>query len=142
MERNLQTFIFLMASHDPAAEEEKIAKIIDWGTDRDTYHAGDRPVAFIEIRNTSGQTIDDATVKLTVTRKTPLGAITIINGKVYKAGELLPGFSIPPGKSKRFEVSPFQIPDTSLAKGSYQLKAEIIVRDHPVGLIFKDIMVK
>jgi hypothetical protein len=81
-------------------------------------------------------------VKLTVTRKTPLGKITIVNGKAYKARELLPGFSIPPGKSKRFEVSPFQIPDTSLAKGTYELKAEIIIEDHPVGLIFKDIKVE
>jgi hypothetical protein len=142
MRRSLSTFIFLMASRDPALEEEKIAEILDWGTDRDVYHAGDRPVAFVEIKNTSGHVINDATVKLTVTRRTALATFTLINGKAYKANEIVPGFNIPPGKSKRFEVSPFRIPDSSLAKGTYELKAEIIVRDHPVGLIFKDITVK
>jgi len=142
MERNLLAFNFLMASQDPAAEEAKIAKIIDWGTDRDVYHAGDRPVAFIEIRNTGGRAIENAAVKLTVARRTPLGPVNVVKDRVIKASDLLPGFNIPPGKSQRFQVSPFRIPDTVMAKGTYELKAEILVEDRPLGLVEKTIMVK
>ncbi len=141
MGRYLSTFIFLMTSHNPAAGEPT-ARIIEWGTDRDVYHVGDRPVAFIEIRNTGSHAIEDAVVKLTVTRKTPIGAVTLIKDQAHKALELVPGFKVSPGKSRRFEVSPFQIPDTSLAKGTYELKADIVIEGRSVGTLHKTISVK
>lgn len=135
-------FIFLMTSHSPVAEGEGAVEIIGWGTDKDVYQAGDRPSAFIEIRNNGFRAIKDAVVKLTVTRKTPLGAITLIKDQAHKASEFVPGFNVPPGKIQRFEVSPFQIPDTSLAKGTYELKADIVIENRSVGTLRKTISVK
>lgn len=142
MERYSSTFIFLMTSQNPMAEGEPTAEIIDWGTDRDFYRAGDRPMAFIEIKNTGAHAIKDALVKLTVTRKTPLGTITLIRDQAHKVSVFVPGFDVPPGKSRRFEVSPFQIPDTSLAKGTYELKADIVIENRSVGILRKTILVK
>jgi hypothetical protein len=120
----------------------QVAEITEWGTDRDVYHVGDRPVAFVEIKNTSDHAISDATIKLTVTRKTPFGALTLVKDKAFKASEFIPGFNVPPGKSRRFEVSPFQIPDTSLAKGNYDLKADIVIGNAHIGHVQKTIKVK
>jgi hypothetical protein len=142
MERNSFTFMFLMTSQNPLAGGEYTAEIIDWGTDRDVYRAGDRPVAFVEIKNTSTNAIKDAVVKLTVTRKLPIGAITLIKDQAHKASEFVPGFNVPPGESRRFEVAPFQIPDTSLARGTYELKADIIIENRPVRTLRKTISVK
>lgn len=119
-----------------------VIEITGWGTDSDIYQAGDRPSAFVEIRNAGDRTINDASIILKVTRKTPIGAFVLIKDKEYKASALIPGFSLPPGKSRRFEVSPFQIPDTSLAKGTYELKAQIIVDNRTIGTIDKIIKVK
>jgi hypothetical protein len=121
---------------------ERAVEMVDGGTDRDVYSAGDRPVAFIEIRNNSDRPVKDATISLTVTRKMPFGNITLIRDKAHKASEFVPGFNVPPGKSKRFEVSPFQIPDMSMAKGTYELKAEIVVDSRSIGTISKTIKVK
>lgn len=131
-----------MTSHNPVSEGERAVEITGWGTDRDVYQAGDRPVAFIEMRNTSTRAIKDAVVKLTVTRKTPLGTITLIKDQAHKASEFVPGFNVPPGKIQRFEVSPFQIPDTSLAKGIYELKVDIIIENRSAGTLHKTIRVK
>jgi hypothetical protein len=120
----------------------KVAEIVEWGTDKDVYHGGDRPVAFIEIRNTGARAINDATVKLTVSRKTSLGSIALLRDQMHKVSEFVPGFNVPPGKSKRFEVSPFQIPDIGMAKGTYELKAEIVVDSRSIGTISKTIKVK
>ncbi|OPY28476.1 MAG: hypothetical protein A4E28_01533 [Methanocella sp. PtaU1.Bin125] len=131
-----------MTANSPLAEGDRAADIIDWGTDKDVYRAGDRPTAFIEIRNNGARPIDDAVVKLTVSRKMPLGSITLIKDQAHKASEFVPGFRVPPGKSRRFEVSPFQIPDTSLARGTYELKAEIVIEERPVVTLRKAISVK
>jgi hypothetical protein len=130
----------LNLEHKPAGGD--VVEIVDWGTDSDIYRAGDRPTAFIGIRNTGTHAINDATVKLTVTRKTPLGSITLIKDQAHKASEFVPGFNVPPGKSRRFEVSPFQIPDTSLARGTYELKVDIVIDNRSVGTLHKAISVK
>ncbi len=121
---------------------EKSAEVVAGGTDREVYGAGDRPLALVEIRNNGDKPIKDATITLTVTRKTALGSITLVKDKMFKASNLVPGFSVPAGKSRRFEVSPFQIPDSSLAKGTYELKADILVDGRSIGAINKTIKVR
>ena len=60
--------------------------------------------------------------------------------KEYKASDYT-GFSLRPEKPT-IEMSPFQIPDTSLAKGTYELKAQIIIDNRSIGTIDKIIKVK
>jgi hypothetical protein len=66
----------------------------------------------------------------------------LITDKEFKASDFVPGFQVPPGNSRRFEVSPFQIPDTCLAKGSYELKADIFIDNSLIGTVRKTIKVK
>lgn len=135
-------FVSLISSHSPIAGGRETVEITEWGTDRDVYRAGDRPRAFIEIKNAGTRAIRDATVRLTVSKKMPIGSITLIRDQAHNASEFVPGFNVPPGESRRFEVAPFQIPDTSLAKGTYELRVDIVIMDILIGTLRKNISVK
>lgn len=141
MMRRIRTFDVLMTVSEPRASTGP-AEIMEWGTDRDEYRAGDTPRAYVVIRNTGSYAIRDATARITVSRKTLLGSIMLAKDREFKASTLIPGFDLPPGRSKRFEVCPFQIPYTSLAKGTYELKADILIGNRSIGTISKTIKVK
>lgn len=115
-------------------------EIVDYGTDKDTYHRGDNVRAFIRIKNNGDATIENAIVKISVAKHIPLVGFM----HVYSTDYPLNGLSIRPGETKMIEATekiPTEVAGIS-TKGKYEFKIKVMVDHEEIADFTKAITVQ
>jgi hypothetical protein len=115
------------------------AQLVKYGTDKDTYKAGETAIGYITLKNTGSTVINDAVVSLSISKAmgalgmTPLGSMDFS----------ITGLDIKPGETKSAEFSvkiPKQYSGFSTT-GSYDLGGKVLVNGQQVGSFSKHINV-
>lgn len=128
-----------------SASETSGAQILDWGTNKDEYKAGDTVSGFIKIKNMGSMVIRDMIVSVQVLRQTLLGEIEVHHSD-YNVADFLRDFQIPPGLIKEFQFPPagqppFTIPNTPLARGKYRFIGRLSTDGKAIGKVEKTIKI-
>jgi hypothetical protein len=119
MGRNTPAIILFLVPSNLEAKGAGSAEIVDWGRDKEVYFAGDRPAAFVEIKNTGDQVVEDATVKLTAAKKNTHGEYPFDLGQGIQSLGIRPGLPGPAGKKP--EIRGVAFPDPRFQPGERYL---------------------
>ncbi len=115
------------------------AEVVGYGTDKDTYSRGDTAKGYIELKNTGGTAINDATVRVTASRNVPALGTASLGTKEFK----LTGLNIKPGETKKAQFSvdiPKEYSGFSTA-GDYTISGRVLVNNKEVGAFSKKVRV-
>jgi hypothetical protein len=115
------------------------AKIVNYGTDKDTFKRGERATGFITIQNTGGMTINDITASVSAKAQLPVIGSTAVGSKDYTFNNL----NIKPGETKRVEFIvdiPSEYKGVSTA-GTYNLDVNVKTGSANIGSFSKSVKV-
>lgn len=115
------------------------AKIVNYGTDKDTFSRGDRATGFMTIQNTGNTPINDVTTSVSAKIALPIIGSTSVGNKDYTFRDL----NIQPGETKRVEFTvdiPSEYMGVSTA-GNYDLHVNVKTGDKDIGSFSKTVKV-
>lgn len=124
----------------PVQPVVKSARLVDYGTDKDTYKRGDTAVAYIVIKNTGTVPINEATLKIKVERY--VSVVGYVN--VQSPTTTLTDLNIKPGETKRAEyliAIPNDYEGISTA-GKYRFTIDVLVWGSDIGNFHKEATVQ
>ncbi len=115
------------------------AKIVNYGTDKDTFKRGERATGFITIQNTGNAPINDITASVSAKAQLPVIGSTAVGSKDYTFNNL----NIQPGETKRVEFTvdiPSEYKGVSTA-GTYNLDVNVKTGSTNIGSFSKSVKV-
>ena len=115
------------------------AKIVNYGTDSDTFKRGERATGFMTIQNTGNTPINDITTSVSAKAQLPVVGPTGVGSKDYTFSDL----NIQPGETKRIEFSvdiPSEYKGISTA-GTYGLDVKVRTGSTDIGSFSKSVKV-
>lgn len=115
------------------------AKIVNYGTDSDTFKRGERATGFMTIQNTGNAPINDITTSVTAKAQLPVIGPTAVGSKDYTFNDL----NIQPGETKRIEFTvdiPSEYRGVSTA-GTYDLDVNVKTGSTNIGSFSKSVKV-
>jgi len=124
----------------PVQPVVKMAQLVDYGTDKDTYKPGDTAITYIVIKNSGTVPITEATLNIKVERY--VSVIGYVN--VQNPTTTLTGLGIGPGETKRLEYS-ISIPgdyEGVSTSGKYRFTIDVLVWGNQIGEFTKEVTVQ
>jgi uncharacterized membrane protein len=115
------------------------AKIVNYGTDSDTFKRGERATGFMTIQNTGNTPINDITTSVSAKAQLPVIGSTAVGSKDYTFNNL----NIQPGETKRVEFTvdiPSEYKGVSTA-GTYNLDVNVKTGSTNIGSFSKSVKV-
>ncbi|CAJ37268.1 hypothetical protein [Methanocella arvoryzae] len=115
------------------------ARMIGYGTDKDTYSRGDTALCYVEIENTGEVPIDMVDFRVDVYRSAFGVMIRVIDNETYTVDNQ----DIQPGETKRVEIAvviPAEYQGVSTA-GTYKFDIVVSVEGKEIGRFSKDVKV-
>jgi hypothetical protein len=115
------------------------AQLVGYGTDKETYKAGETATGYIILKNTGSTVINDATLRLSVARSMGALGMTTLGSMDFSLTDL----GIKPGETKRADFSvkiPAQYAGFSTT-GSYDLSGTVLANGKQVGTFTRHINV-
>ncbi len=115
------------------------AKIVNYGTDKDTFSRGERATGFMTIQNTGSTPINDITASVSAKAQLPVIGSTGVGSKDYTFNNL----NIQPGETKRIEFTvdiPSEYKGVSTA-GTYNLDVNVKTGSTNIGSFSKSVKV-
>ena len=115
------------------------AKIVNYGTDSDTFKRGERATGFMTIQNTGSTPINDITASVSAKAQLPVIGSTGVGSKDYTFNNL----NIQPGETKRVEFTvdiPSEYKGVSTA-GTYNLDVNVKTGSTNIGSFSKSVKV-
>lgn len=122
-----------------AGEGTTSAKIVNYGTDSDTFKRGERATGFVTIQNTGNTAINDITAIVSAKAELPVIGSTAVGSKDYTFSDL----NIKPGETKRMEFAvdiPSEYRGVSTA-GTYNLDVNLKAANTDIGSFSKTVKV-
>ena len=116
-----------------------VAKIVDYGTDKNTYRGGETATGHLTIKNTGSTTIKGISTTATVYRNLPLLGNTAVLTQDYPVADQ----NIKPGETKRVDFSvtiPAEYAGMSTA-GKYDLQVGVTADGQNIGSFTKSVTV-
>ena len=114
-------------------------KIVNYGTDKDTFKRGERATGFITVQNTGSTPINDITASVSASASLPVIGSTSVGSKDYTFNNL----NIKPGQTKRIEFTvdiPSEYKGVSTA-GDYDLHVTVRSGNTDIGSFSKSVKV-
>ncbi len=108
------------------------AEIVDWGTDKDSYKAGDRATVRIAIRNTGDTDITKVEVKAGIEKDFLGNFVKVVSDRIT-----VPIHRIKPGETGQYKQTA-TIPDFP---GKYRITVNVIAGGQDIGQLQKVIEV-
>ena len=115
------------------------AKLVNYGTDKDTFQRGQRATGFITVQNTGNTVINDLTASVAAKAQLPVIGSTSLGSKDYTFSDL----NIQPGQTKRVEFTvdiPSEYKGVSTA-GTYDLSVTVKAGSQDIGSFSKTVKV-
>jgi hypothetical protein len=124
----------------PVQPIKKSAELVDYGTDKDAYDRGDEAITYIVIKNTGTVPIDEANLRISVSRYVSI--VGYVN--LQTTSTSLTGLGIQPGETKRAEyriMIPSSYEGISTA-GKFKFTVDVTVWDNEIGSFTEEVEVR
>jgi hypothetical protein len=126
MKLNIISSMMNMAMTVASVESANI-EIVEWGLNKNRFKPGDTAQATFTLKNNGNKAVKNGKVKASIQKKVPIAGFIKVMEKEMDISELIKGFQIKPGETKKFSTDRMKVPDIPMVGGEYKYTAIIII---------------